>query len=234
VGQTVQRQNIYGWRFGAGDTILLLVGGVHTGYESNTVLLVNELVRHFERTPGDLLPGISLVLIPVVNADGLLAGRQADGRFNANGVDLNRNWGCDWSADSVWQGRSVDPGPRAFSEPETLALAQLVRQLKPGAVILYHSAANGVFQGDCQGDHGSLELARIVGTAAGYPYGEPFKAYRVNGTAANWIDGQGIPAVEVELTTTRGSEFVRNLRGVMAAQCWLAGAERAAQFRVCS
>jgi hypothetical protein len=224
VGQSAQGRDILAWQFGAGAKVLLLVGGVHTGYEANTVMLVNEMVTHFQADANDILPGMTLVLIPVLNPDGLLAGKQAEGRFNANGVDLNRNWGCDWSADSVWQGRKVDPGPRAFSEPETTALAQLVRRLKPGAVVLYHSAANGVFAGNCNGDHGSQLLAETLGKAAGYPYDQPFTAYRINGAASNWIDGQGIPAAEVELTGTRDTEIVRNLRGVMAVQCWLTGA----------
>jgi hypothetical protein len=41
--------------------VLLLVGGMHGGWEANTVGLVNELIAHFETHPEDVLPGISLV-----------------------------------------------------------------------------------------------------------------------------------------------------------------------------
>jgi hypothetical protein len=66
-------------------------------------------------------------------------------------------------------------------------------------------------------------LAAVLGAAANYPYGAEFTSCPVSGTEANWVDGQGIPSVDVELTTTQSSEFVRNLNGVMAVQCWLLG-----------
>ncbi len=72
--------------------MLLLVGGIHAGFESNTVLLINALIAHFEGTPVDVLPGMSIILIPVLNPDGLVRGRTTEGRFNGNRVDLNRNW----------------------------------------------------------------------------------------------------------------------------------------------
>ncbi|MCB9454208.1 MAG: DUF2817 domain-containing protein [Anaerolineaceae bacterium] len=223
IGHSGQGRDILGWRFGQGDKILLLVGGIHGGFEGNTVTLVNELIAHFENTPEDVLPGISIILIPTANPDGLALGRQTEGRFNANGVDLNRNWGCEWSPDAVWRDEQVDPGPHAFSEPETQALAAFIRQLQPSAAVFYHAAAEGVFAGDCEGGHGSDQLAAVIGEAAGYAYGEEFSAYPVTGTAASWIDGQGIPAVDLELSTTRSSEFDRNLRGVLAVEAWLLG-----------
>jgi hypothetical protein len=223
IGRSVEGRDILAYRFGTGERVLLLVGGIHTGYEANTVLLIQEMIEHFQRAPGDVLPGVSLILIPAANPDGLLRGREAAGRFNANGVDLNRNWACDWSPDARWREYEVDPGPRAFSEPETQALAVLIRQLQPAVVVFYHSAARGVFAGGCDGDHGSQALAAVLGAAANYPYGEEFTAYPVSGTEANWVDGQGIPSVDVELTTTQNSELVRNLNGVMAVQCWLVG-----------
>jgi hypothetical protein len=225
IGQSVEARDILAYQFGTGDKILLLVGGIHGAFEANTVRLVQELIEHFERAPDDILPGITLVLIPSANPDGLTRGRVAAGRFNANGVDLNRNWGCEWSEEAYWRDNRVDPGARAFSEPETQALAQYIRQTQPAAVIFYHSAASGVFAGNCDSDHGSQALAAVLGEAANYPYGEAFSAYPVRGTAATWVDGQGIPAVDLELATTQSSEFVRNLNGVMAVQCWLVGEE---------
>jgi predicted deacylase len=223
VGQSALGRDIIGWSFGEGPRVLLIVGGIHTGFESNTVLLVNELVAHFQATPASVLPGMRLLLIPVANPDGLVLGRQTAGRFNANGVDLNRNWGCEWSEQAYWQDQRVDPGARAFSEPETQALARLIREAQPAAVIFYHSAADGIFTGDCPDGGVSDELARVLGEASGYSYGRPFTAYRVTGTAASWVDGQGIPAVDLELTGTRDTEFVRNLRAIQAAQCWITG-----------
>lgn len=226
VGQSTEGRDILAWRFGTGARVLLLVGGIHAGYEANTVMLVRELIDHFQRAPADVMPGMTLILVPVANPDGLERGRTADGRFNGSGVDLNRNWGCDWSAEAYWRANRVNPGSQPFSEPETRALAALVGEVRPAAAVFYHSAAHGVFAGDCQPGGGvSGTLAAVLGEAAGYPYGQPFSAYIVTGTAPNWLDGQGIPAVDVELTGTRDSEFVRNLRGVMAVQRWLVGGQ---------
>ncbi len=222
VGQSAQGRDILGWRFGAGEKVLLLVGGIHGGFEANTVALVNEIIAYFEGDPANVVPGVTLIIVPVANPDGLAQGRTAAGRFNANEVDLNRNWGCEWSAEAFWQNRQVKAGERAFSEPETQALGRLIRDTPVSAAIFYHSAANGIFAGDCEDRGISADFAAMLGEATGYPYGQPFTAYRVTGTAASWVDGLGIPAVDLELTGTRETEFERNLRGVMAAQVWLA------------
>jgi hypothetical protein len=224
VGQSVQGRDLLAWRFGDGQHIVLLVGGIHAGFEANTVMLVNELIAHFQGTPADVLPGITLVLIPIANPDGLVLGRQSSGRFNANNVDLNRNWGCEWSPTAYWQERLVNPGERAFSEPETRAIGQLIRDFQPGAAVFYHAAARGVFAGGCDGDHGSGALAAVIGEASGYPYGEAWSAYPVSGTASTWADGLGVPAVDLELSGTRETEFLPNLRAIMAVQAWLIGA----------
>lgn len=221
LGRSVQGRDLLAWEFGQGNQTLLLVGGIHAGFEANTVQLLNELIAHFESTPADVLPGIKLVLVPVLNPDGLVMGRKAEGRLNANSVDLNRNWGCDWSAEAYWQNNQVDPGPRAFSEPETLGLAQWIRENRPAVALFYHSAARGVFEGTCPTGGVSHEMAEVLGKATGYPYDQPFSAYTVTGTESNWVDGLGIPSADVELSTTRDSELVVNLKGIMALQCWL-------------
>jgi hypothetical protein len=223
VGYSVEGREISARQFGTGNRVVLLVGGMHGGWEANTVALVNELITHFENNPGDVLPGIRLILIPVINPDGLVRGRTPEGRFNTNGVDLNRNWGCDWSPDAFWRDNRVNAGPSSLSEPETQWFAAFVQQTKPVVALFYHSAAGGVYEGACNGDHGSAAMSAVLGEATGYSYGEAFSAYPVSGTAANWADGLGIAAADVELATWTESEFEVNLRGVMAVQRWLLG-----------
>jgi len=223
IGRSSEGRDILGWRFGSGDKILMLVGGIHTGFESNTVLLINALIAHFEDTSTDVLPGMSIILIPVLNPDGLVRGRTADGRFNGNFVDLNRNWGCDWSADAYWQQRKVNPGAQAFSEPESADLSAFMQETHPVAALFYHAAANGIFEGTCNDKVDSAQLAAVLGDATGYPYGKPFDAYTVSGTESNWADGQGILSADVELASSRNAEFDRNLRGILAIQCWITG-----------
>jgi hypothetical protein len=221
IGQSVEGRDIMAYRFGTGPRILMLVGGLHGGWENNTVALMNELIAHFDTNPQAILPDLTLVLVPVANPDGLVHGRVAAGRFNANQVDLNRNWGCDWSADARWRDEAVNPGEKPFSEPETSALSIFIQTQRPAVVLFYHSAADGIFAGHCGGDHGSMRMSQVLGEATGYSYGQPFTAYQVTGTAASWVDSLGIPSADVELISWTASEFERNLRGVMALQRWL-------------
>lgn len=220
-GRTVEGRPLLAQRLGNGPRQLLLIGGIHGGWEGNTVELMLAVIEHFSEEPEAIAPGLALVVIPALNADGLLRGRVEEGRFNSNGVDLNRNWGCEWSAEAIWRNQRVDPGRAAFSEPETAALADYILLNLPAAVIFYHSAANGVFAGACEGDHGSQALADAYGRAATYPSDGRFLAYRVTGDASNWVDGQGIPALTVELQSWTDPEIARNLAGIMAVQCEL-------------
>lgn len=222
IGRSVEGRRIVAHRLGNGPQTILLVGGIHGGWESNTVTLANALVEHFQAELGEIAPDVTLVIVPALNPDGLVLGRTAEGRFNGAGVDLNRNWGCDWAIDATWQDVAVDPGDQPFSEPESAALADYILLNAPTAVIFYHSAANGVFAGACDGDHGSQTLGHVYGQAATYPSDGRFTAYRVTGDASNWVDGQGIPAITVELQSWTDPEFERNLAGVMAVQCHLA------------
>lgn len=222
VGYSFEGSPLIARRFGEGSRVLLLVGGIHGGWESNTVVLMEELLDHFAGVPQDIPAGTALVIIPVANPDGYQLGRVSRGRFNGAGVDLNRNWSCDWSPDAYWRQQRVNAGVAPMSEPETQALAEFILQLRPSGVLFFHSAANGVFAGECNGDHGSQALSAAFGKAGGYPYGAPFTAYPVTGTAASWADSAGIPAADVELRSWTDSEYERNLRGVLGLLEWLA------------
>ncbi len=222
IGRSAEGRAILARRFGSGSRALLLVGGTHGGWEVNSVVLMNELITYFAEHPEAVAPGLAIEIIPALNPDGLLRGRTAEGRLNAHSVDLNRNWSCDWSAEAIWQDRLVSGGEEPFSEPESAALADHILFSQPVAVLFYHSAAGGVFPGACEGDHGSQVLGRYYGEAAAYPYDAVWTSYDVTGDASNWVDGQGIASITVELQTWTESEFDRNLAGLMAIQCELA------------
>ncbi len=231
-GRSIDGRDLYARRIGTGTTVIMLVGGIHGGFESNTTDLVNQLITHFERAPSQVLPSVSLLLIPAANPDGLARGRTLAGRFNANGVDLNRNWGCGWEPNAFFQNQQVNPGIQPFSEPESAALAALINDIRPAIVLFYHSAANGIYAGSCGGDGRSATLAQVLGIATGYPFGTPFNAYPISGTAPSWVDSLNIASADVELSSADNAEFERNLNGVMALQCWVVG-EGAAIFREC-
>lgn len=221
-GRSVEGRDLIGYRFGRGERVLMLVGAVHGGFERHTADLIEQLAEHYRSVPGDVLPQISLVLIPALNPDGVARGRVLAGRLNANGVDLNRNWPCGWSPQAVFRDQPVGAGAEPLDQPETRALADLIEDLQPGAVLFFHAAAAGVFAGDCGGDAGSAALSATFGAAAGYDFGSDFSDYVVTGTAPAWVNSLGIPSADVELSSATDPEFDRNLAGVQAAQCWLA------------
>ncbi|MBL8145654.1 MAG: hypothetical protein JNL34_04640 [Anaerolineae bacterium] len=226
IGLSAGNHALVARRFGAGPRLLMLVGGMHGGYEQNTVALAERLAAHFAANPQDIPAGWSVVIVPAANPDGLLRGQNADGRFNAHGVDLNRNWGCGWQPTAVWRATPVSPGAAPFSEPETRALADFITRLQPDAALFYHSKAGGVFAGDCPtgpAPADSEAMAAVYGEASGYSYGQDFSAYPVTGTAATWADGQGIYSADVELETDNLAEFDRNLRAVLAVMAWMEG-----------
>jgi hypothetical protein len=218
LGKSVQGRDLWAWQFGDGPSTIVLVGGMHGGFEGNTVVLAEELVNYFRSNPEDILPGIRLVIIPAANPDGLALGSGIEGRFNGRGVDLNRNWGCEWSPTAVLQDRDVDPGPRPFSEPEAVALRAYFVAQPPDAVVFYHSAAGGIFLGQCGDDPPASWLGDILSEASGYPR-QQFTYYEVSGDASNWLAERGIAAAVIETYSKDDTEFDRNLPAVMALQC---------------
>ena len=76
-----------------------------------------------------LVDGREFWIVPVMNPDGHIANT----RTNANGVDLNRDYGYEWF-------RSAGP----FSQPETRAIRSLAERHFPTIEYSYHSTASYV------------------------------------------------------------------------------------------
>ena len=64
----------------------------------------------------------------------LIKGDVSSARFNADGVDLNRNFDCDWAPTGTWQNKTVSGGTAAFSEPEAAAIAGLRAKATNGQI----------------------------------------------------------------------------------------------------
>ncbi len=213
---------------------LVFVGGIHGGYEWNSVLLaqtfMDYLEAHLELIPDNLL----ITIIPAANPDGVyrVVGKEgrftaADvsttgplglGRFNANEVDLNRNFDCRWRAESTWREQTVSAGTAPFSEPESRAIRDFVLAHRPTAMIFWHSQANAVYASACE--DGILPETRAVmkaySQATGYPAIDSFDSYSVTGGAEDWLASIGVPAITVELKTHETVEWEKNLLGIKA------------------
>ncbi len=108
---------------------ILFIGGVH-GDEPEGVSLAKNLLIYLNKNKFNK----HWALIPCLNPDGFAA----NSRTNANNVDLNRNFPSkDWSKN--YKAPRYYPGPHPASEPEILALTQLIKDIKPKLIIHFHS-----------------------------------------------------------------------------------------------
>jgi hypothetical protein len=231
IGTSVNGLAIESYRFGFGSESIVLVGGMHGGYEWNTIVLAYEMIDYFLANPDRIPANISLYIIPSANPDGQftvtgvdgrftaadVTGDRAPGRFNGNQVDLNRNWACDWQPEGLWGTTVVSGGSVPFSEPETAALRTFFLREQPAMVLFWHSKADAIFVGSCDGlFQPSAQIAEIYGRASGYSVNDQFTAYPVTGDASDWLATQNIPSFTVELKTHSGTDWAMNLAGVLA------------------
>jgi hypothetical protein len=233
IGKSLEGRSIDVHTFGSGDTKILIVGGIHGGYEWNSVLLSYEFIDYFETAPDAIPAGVTVSVIPSLNPDAVFkvlgkegrfvladvpAGDKSAARFNARGVDLNRNFDCKWQPEAMWRGNYVSAGSAPFSEPEAAALKRYVEAFQPDAVVFYHSQSNAVYASECE--NGILPATRTLmntyALAAGYPAVDVFDAYPVTGDAEGWLASIAIPAISVELSTHETIEWEKNLAGVQA------------------
>jgi len=67
-------------------------------------------------------------------------------RKNGRGVDPNRNWAVDWGVkEKDYDAKEEYPGSAPFSEPESLMLKNLIEDVKPHAVVNWHSGMSALF-----------------------------------------------------------------------------------------
>jgi predicted deacylase len=234
IGLSVQGRAIEAYTFGNGVTRLAFVGGIHGGYEWNSVLLAYQFIDYLKANPGDIPQNMAVTVIPSANPDGIykVVGKEgpftvadvptgvseALGRVNADNVDLNRNFDCKWQATSTWQNKPESAGTAAFSEPETQAIRNFVLKDKPSAVIFWHSQSNAVYASQCKAGilPQTLDIMNAYSLASGYPAIKVFAAYATTGAADDWLASINIPAITVELKTHATVEWDRNLAGIKA------------------
>ncbi len=231
IGTSVLGRPIFDYQFGNGPTQVIFVGGIHGGYEWNTILLAYEVIDYYTANPQLIPDSLTVHIIPSANPDGQylvtnhserfqpseVVGDPFSGRFNANNVDLNRNWDCAWAPTAIWRDAEVSGGPRPFSEPESVVLRDFILPKNPAVVVFWHSAANGVFAAGCPDTHApSLAFAHVYGQAANYPIYERFTSYEITGDAGDWLSTQGIASISIELMNHQSLDLSQNLNGVQA------------------
>lgn len=233
IGVSVEKRDITAYIYGNGDKEIIFVGGIHGGYEWNSVLLAYKFIDYLSANPEAIPKNLTVAVIPSANPDGVYAviGKEnrfnmedvpssqdetAPGRFNANKVDLNRNFDCNWKPTGTWKSKTVSAGLAPFSEPETAALRNFVLKNNPTAVIFWHSQANAVYASECKTGilSETLVIMNAYSKASGYPAIKSFDSYEVTGDAEGWLASINIPAITVELKTHDTVEWNKNLAGI--------------------
>jgi len=126
VGSSVRKQPLLCTIIGRGQDVTLILATIH-GNEPAGTPLVRQLAKHLQQNT-HLLAGRKVVLLPVANPDGMAY----NSRYNANGVDLNRNFATNNRINNK------EFGYNALSEPEACAIEQLIRQYSPDRIISIH------------------------------------------------------------------------------------------------
>ena len=236
IGRSAGGRDIKAYNFGTGPDTVLFVGGIHGGYAFNTSLLAYELIDYLESNPTLIPETITVSVVPILNPDGIERATGNSGRFtaaavttndnvrvasrfNANEVDLNRNFDCQWQREGTWQDRTVSGGNAAFSEPEAQAIQGFVQTHRPVAVVAWYAAAGEVFASACGSDAvlpQTTALSELYATASGYTAQPTFEYYTITGDMMDWLARNQIPAISVLLSDRENTEWSRNRPAIEA------------------
>ncbi|MEO5949136.1 MAG: M14 family zinc carboxypeptidase [Candidatus Saccharimonas sp.] len=216
IGSSSQGRAIIADYFGSGGTTYLFTGAIH-GNELSSKYTMDRFVADIEANPSKIPSGVRIVVVPVVNPDGVAKAS----RNNARGVNLNRNFPTsNWTSDIAVSG-GTEPGAggaSAGSEPETQALISLTNQLSPRLVVTHHSQGRLVNTNDVGvAVSASQEYTRLTGYRL-VPSGDTTSTFgfEMSGTYEDWLYERGVPAILIELDTNTGNHYTKNSAAMWA------------------
>lgn len=163
--------------------------GCHHGNELMSVelplMLAWYLVDNYANDPyiQDLVDNRETWIIPMVNPDG----REMNSRYNANGVDLNRDYGY------MWDGEGGSPAP--FSQPETKAMREHALDNNFVLSLSFHCSGDIVnyiwnYKGAPVADHDVVvALSNQYGSHNGYWVVEGYDWYQTKGDTNDFSYG---------------------------------------------
>ena len=236
IGRSLENRPIWALRIGErrGSEHKLLFMGCHHAREWISVevayLLAEHLVKNASQAPamGWLQRG-EIWVAPMVNPDGHEYSRTQDRLWRKNrrpnadgsiGVDPNRNYGYMWGTLDVNTSSHVPSdetyvGPRAFSEPETRAVRNLVARELVKGVITYHSYSQLILYPwgytdqpikDAADRATHIKLAERMQQLIHGVHGSTYRPqqssqlYPTAGDTTDWTYGEyGIPSFTIEL-----------------------------------
>lgn len=173
--------------FGSAAHPTLIIGGIH-GNEPTAAGVCRELA-HFLKEHPESWAGRCVAILPEANPDGLARHL----RTNSNLIDLNRNFpATNWAKT---RRSSFFGGDAPATEPETVALIDLLERLQPARIISVHSMA-----APCNNFDGPADaLARLMSQTNHYPVRSNI-GYATPGSLGSWAGvDRHIPIITLEL-----------------------------------
>lgn len=195
IGRSVEKRPVYVHEYGAGDSVVLVMGSMHGNEEvgGQVVAFLAEEIALRRKPP----TGRRIVFVPVVNPDGVLRGR----RWNARGVDINRNFPT-----ANWEGATREEGTARHgeapgSEPETRLVMSLLERYRPFLIITLHAPLHVVnFDGPAH------QVSEGMGARNGYPVSGSI-GYPTPGSFGTYAGVErGIPTITLELPRIEAGE----------------------------
>jgi Penicillin-insensitive murein endopeptidase/Zinc carboxypeptidase len=203
IGESTRGQSIRAFTLGSGRPRILVVGSVHGNEPAGTVVATRLLHARPPRRG-------SITVVQDLNPDGHAAKR----RWNARGVDLNRNFPGTW--------RPIPTaGEAAASEQETRLAMKLILRLRPDLTIWFHQP-----QGLVRASGPSVTIARRYARLAGMRFARlPWPP----GSATAWQHG-ALPASRAFVVELAPGELgIREAGRYASAVVQLTRAARAAR-----
>jgi len=257
IGRSVENRPLWALRIGErrGSAQKVAVLGCHHAREWISVEVAYRLAEYLvDNASADPVRGWlqrgEVWVAPMVNPDGhehtgtqnrlwrKNRRRNPDGSI---GVDPNRNYGYMWGVLNVNTSSHVPSdetyvGPRAFSEPETRAVRDLVARELFGGVLTYHSYSQLILypwgytsrpvedETDLGTMHGlTEEMARLIQGVHGRTYTaqQASELYPTAGDTTDWVYGEyDVPAFTVELRPATAEEGGFILPADQIEPCW--------------
>ena len=257
IGRSVENRPLWalriGERRGSADKVAVL--GCHHAREWMSVEVPYRLAEHLvdnastEPVRSWLQRG-EVWVAPMVNPDGHEHTRTQNRLWRKNrrrnpdgsiGVDPNRNYGYMWGVLNVNTSSHVPSddtyvGPRAFSEPETRAVRNLVARELFGGVLTYHSYSQLILYPwgytsspvEDETDLGTMrgltqEMQRLIRGVHGRTYTaqQASELYPTAGDTTDWVYGEyDVPSFTVELRPATALEGGFILPADQIEPCW--------------
>jgi protein MpaA len=185
IGSSVNGRPLRQLTLGRGTRKVLFLGGIH-GDEPEGAYTTSKLPSTF--VASGLGDKVTLTILEDANPDG----RAAISRFNANGVDLNRNF-------PSRNFDTADPlhGGSPLSQPESLVVHDLVQQVDPDLVVVMHSWDGREF---VNFDGPARTVAEQFSATSGLPLAESGSFAPTPGSLGSYVGRDlGTPLLTIEL-----------------------------------